>query len=97
MQVKFQILHIQEFQPDNVILHHEDKSYDKIYRGTSVSSERPGTIREGDLMLWGSSCIVLFYGTFQSSYSYTRLGRIENPEGLAEAVGSGSVQVSFSL
>lgn len=73
-----------------------NEKYHYLDEGLPVSSERPGTIREGDLMLWGSSCVVLFYETFQSSYSYTRLGRIENPEGLAEAVGSGSVQVSFS-
>lgn len=73
-----------------------NEKYHYLDEGLPVSSERPGTIREGDLMLWGSSCVVLFYETFQSSYSYTRLGRIENPEGLAEAVGSGSVQVGFS-
>lgn len=73
-----------------------NEKYHYLDEGLPVSSERPGTIREGDLMLWGSSCVVLFYETFQSSYCYTRLGRIENPEGLAEAVGSGSVQVSFS-
>lgn len=60
-------------------------------------STRPGTINEGDLMLYGSSCVVLFYETFRSGYSYTRLGRIANPDGLAEAVGDGSVQVHFEV
>ena len=57
----------------------------------------PGRIRNGDLMLYGSSCIVLFYETFSSSYSYTRLGRIGNPEGLASAVGGGNVTVRFEV
>lgn len=74
-----------------------NEKYHYLDTGLPVESVRPGTIREGDLMLWGSSCVVLFYETFQSSYSYTRLGRIEDPEGLAEAVGSGSVRVDFSL
>lgn len=62
-----------------------------------TSPSRPGTIRTGDLMLYGSSCVVLFYETFSTSYSYTRLGRVENPSKLASALGSESVTVTFEL
>lgn len=63
----------------------------------STDSQRPGNIRAGDLMLYGSDCLVLFYESFSSGYSYTRLGNINNPSGLAAALGSGSVTVTFRI
>lgn len=60
-----------------------------------TNSERVGSIKVGDLMLYGSDCLVLFYESFSTSYSYTRLGYVEDVAGLADALGSGSVKVSF--
>jgi hypothetical protein len=59
-------------------------------------AERPGTIQKGDLMLYGSSTVVVFYKTFRSSYSYTRLGRVEDPNGLSQVLGTRNSRVVFS-
>ena len=43
-------------------------------------------IDRGDLMLYGSSGLVLFYDAVDG-YSYTRIGRLTSTDGLAKAVG----------
>ena len=56
----------------------------------------PGTINAGDIMLYGSSCVVVFYKTFTTTYSYTKIGHIvDSSQSLPQALGDGDVTMSF--
>ncbi len=68
----------------------------ELPKALPTNAGRPGTIRNGDLMLYGSKTLVLFYLTFESSYAYTRLGRVDDAGNLSRALGSGSSRITFS-
>jgi hypothetical protein len=74
-----------------------NEKYFNLSGNLPADSRRMGNIRTGDLMLYGSDCLVLFYKSFSSGYSYTPLGSITETTGLAAALGGGSVQVTFSV
>lgn len=58
-------------------------------------STTPGTIHNGDLMLYRADILVVFYQTFASPYPYSRIGRVDNPTGLAQALGRDAVVLEF--
>jgi len=82
----------------NMVELNGNEKYADLSRSIPINASNPGTIQNGDLMLYGSSTVVLFYKTFSTSYSYTRIGKIDNVEGLATAVGfDNNVAVTFEL
>ena len=51
----------------------------------------PKKINVGDVMLYGDNCLVIFYKTFNTDFSYTKIGHIDNLDDL----GSGSIKVKI--
>jgi hypothetical protein len=74
-----------------------NEKYADLVGSLPTNASNPGTIHNGDLMLYGSNTLVLFYKTFSTSYNYTKIGKIDKPEELQEALGSGNVSFTFEL
>lgn len=73
-----------------------NEKYATLPQPLPAKANRPGTIRNGDLMLYGKDTLVVFYKDFDSTYAYTRLGHINDASGLAQALGPESVKVTFT-
>ena len=56
----------------------QNEKYIYLDHSISTSSENPKIIHKGDVMLYGDNCFVIFYQTFKTSYSYTKIGYIPN-------------------
>ena len=59
------------------------------------ASNSQTTTQTGDIVLYQGNQIVMFYGS--NSWSYTRIGRIDDLTGWEEALGSGDVTVTLSV
>ena len=59
------------------------------------ASNSQTTTQSGDIVLYQGNQIVMFYGS--NSWSYTRIGRIDDLTGWEEALGSGDVTVPLSV
>lgn len=79
-----------------VELNGNEKYYD-LHQNLPSDPKQVGRIEVGDLMLFQNNFIVVFYKSHSTSYSYTRIGKIDDPTGLAEAVGNGDVMMSFAV
>ena len=69
-----------------------------VYLDTKLPSDaaNPGGIQAGDLMLYGDNCIVLFYKSFHTSYTYTKIGHVEGFADAAASMGTGTITADFS-
>jgi len=73
-----------------------NEKHAELVKALPTNASRPGTIRAGDLMLYGANTLVVFYSSSDSSYAYTRLGQVDDPAGLAQALGRRGVRGVFA-
>jgi hypothetical protein len=74
-----------------------NEKFADLSKNLPINASVPPSIQSGDLMMYGSRTLVLFYKGFSTTYSYTKIGKIDDVSGLAAALGSGDVKVSFEL
>ncbi len=72
-----------------------NEKYSNLAQHLPSDAYAPGRINAGDLMLFGTNCLVLFYESFSTGYSYTRIGKVAEGDELEKALGSGSVTIIF--
>lgn len=81
-----------------VVINMSDYSgFEKVgsLRTTLPSSNSQTTTKAGDIVLYNSNQIVVFYGS--NSWSYTRIGHITDLTGWQEALGAGNAIITFSI
>ena len=66
-----------------------NEKYVYLDKPLKTNPYNPKHIEAGDVMLFGNNCLVIFYKSFDTSYSYTKIGHIDNLPDL----GNGDVEV----
>lgn len=72
-----------------------NEKYFYMSKTLPTQSEFVYHIEAGDFMLYEDRCLVLFYDSFKTNYSYTRLGHIDNVDDFIETLHDGSMEVTF--
>lgn len=75
---------------------HGNEKYYYFSQGLPIATQQETPIDTGDIKLFGNDCLVLFYEDVSNAYAYTSLGRVDDPQSFAQALGNGRVQVSFA-
>ena len=69
-----------------------NEKYVYLNESLPTNTYSPKHIEAGDVMLFGDNCLVIFYESFDTSYSYSKIGHINNlPE-----LDDGSITVNLN-
>ena len=72
-----------------------NEKFAQLSKSLPINPSVPSSIQSGDLMMYGSKTLVLFYKGFSTTYSYTKIGKFDDITGLLAAVGTGDVSITF--
>ena len=75
----------------------KNEKYFHFSKSFPMDKFNPKMINSGDLMLWNDNSLVLFYETFSTNYQYTKVGKIDNPNMLAQTLASNNIKITFIL
>ena len=73
-----------ELLPQDFIMNELNGNEKYVYMDKSLTtnSYNPKHIEKGDVMLYGDNCLVIFYKSFDTNYSYSKIGHIDNLDNL---------------
>lgn len=72
-----------------------NEKHAELQKALPANATRIEMISNGDLLLYGSKTLVIFYQAFTSPYSYSNVGGVVNPLGLAHALGEHGARIQF--
>lgn len=86
---------LSEVLPDQFVMQdlNGNEKYYTLPKSLPTSETQVERIEAGDVMLYGNRTLVVFYRSFSTNYSYTRIGRVKNNEKLADQLGKGDTMV----
>lgn len=76
---------------------HGNEKYCKLSKTIKGEAVNPDKIRKGDIMLWISNILVIFYDTFPTPYDYVKLATVDDLDRLTNVLGEGNVSVKFEI
>ena len=94
LEENFTVSALVELLPLTVSMNDLNGNEKYVYLDSSlpVNAYKPQRVEAGDVMLYGDNCLVIFYDSFDTEYSYTKIGHIDSlPE-----LGDGKLIVEFS-
>ena len=74
-----------------------NEKYHYLDSSLVTNSSNPRRINAGDIKLYGNNCLVVFYDSFNTSYSYTDLGKVDDGNRFISELGRGDVTMTFEL